>query len=340
MALDELPLDLELQHRDGLVHLARQQRVALVASGVGHRLGLVGRAGGVVVLHGEAGQRQQVDAVAVLQHVEVVVAGRQTDDVGDRGRVAGRGTHPEDVVVAPLDVVAVVLRQRVEDDVRPGPAVEDVADDVQAVDRQPLDHVAHGDDEGVGPADRDDRVQDAVEVVLLGGARRVRLVEQLLDHVGEVGRQHLAHLRAGVLHRDGAAYLRELVERHLVPVVQVGFARLDEPELLLRIVDQRAQLAHLRLAQRVVEHLVHLLPDDPRGVLQHVAEGFVLPVEVRQEVFGPLREVQDGFQVDDLGACIGNGRELLGQQSEILQVGGGVGRICGGAHGRSLKFFY
>lgn len=222
-----------------------------------------------------------------------------------------------------------------------GPAaVEDVADDVQAVDRQPLDHVAHGDDEGIGPADRDDRVQDAVEVVLLGGARRIRLVEQLLDHVGEVGRQHLAHLRAGVLHRDGAAHLRELVERHLVPVVQVGFARLDEPELLFRIVDQRAQLAHLRLAQRVVEHLVHLLPDDPRGVLQHVAEGFVLPVEVRQEVFGPLREVQDGFQVDDLGACIGNGRELLGQQPEILQVGGGVGRICGGAHGRSLKFFY
>ena len=57
-----------------------------------------------------------------------------------------------------------------------------VADDVQQVDRQALDQVADGDDEVIGPAGRDDRVDDLVHI---GGLVRLvaRLVEQFLDDV-------------------------------------------------------------------------------------------------------------------------------------------------------------
>ncbi len=58
--------------------------------------------------------------------------------------------HPERVVIAPLDVVVLVSLERVHDDVGALAAVVDVAEDVQRIDAQTLDHVADGDDEFIG----------------------------------------------------------------------------------------------------------------------------------------------------------------------------------------------
>ena len=303
------------------MHLRRQLQRLLVHLRVLQQNGLERLAGVVaVLLQRKRRQRQQVDAVAVLQRCEVGVAQTQAQHVADAGVVARGSTHPQHVVIAPLDVPRLVAAHHVHDDVRPRSAVVDVAQDVQLVDGQPLYDVTQGADEVVGAPRRDDGVHDDRHVgrlVLVVGT----LVQQLLNDVRELLRQRLAHLRARVLRRHVAAHLHQLVNRQVVPVVHILLCRLDELQFLFGVVDQRAQLLLLRLAYRVAENLTHLALDVARRVLQHVLEGLVLAVNVGQEVLRTLRQVHDSLQVDYFLRRVGYCRERLRQQSQVVHIG-------------------
>ena len=87
---------------------------------------------GVVLVHlgCKHGQRPQIDAVAVLQHVEAVVADGDTQHIADAGQVSCGRAHPGDVVVSPLDVHIVEVHQFLHNDLRPGTSVENVPDDM------------------------------------------------------------------------------------------------------------------------------------------------------------------------------------------------------------------
>lgn len=85
-------------------------------------------------------------------------------------------------MVSPLDVEVMIVAKRVHDDVRTRSAVVDIAHDVQGVDRQPLDKVAHGYDEVVCPLGGDDRADDHIDIGMLVGLYG-RFVQQLLNDV-------------------------------------------------------------------------------------------------------------------------------------------------------------
>ncbi len=320
MTADDLGLFLELDDGDGLVHLGGEQACLLVELlTVVKYLGDELLAGVVAVgLEGEGGQGHEVDAV-LLDGGEVGIAQTDAEHVADAGVVAGGGTHPEDVVIAPLDVPRVILAQGVHDLMGARAAVVDVAEDMELVDGQALDHVADGHDEVVCPARGDDGVDDDTDV---GGLVAVAqaLVEQFLDDIGEVGREGLAHLRTGVLRRDVATDLHQLVDGDAIPVVEILLLGLDEFEFLLRVVDERAEFLLLRLADVVAEEFVHLALDVAGGVLQHVLEGLALAVEVGEEVLGALGQVHDGLEVDDLGGGLGDVGERLREQLEVVHV--------------------
>ena len=46
----------------------------------------------------------------------------------------------------------------------------------------------------------------------------------------------------------------------------------------------------------------------------------MLAVDVGHEVLGALWQIQNGLQADDLRACCLNGRILLGEQAQIVQL--------------------
>ena len=69
-------------------------------------------------------------------------------------------------------------------------------------------------------------------------------------------------------------------------------------------------------AQRVAEEFVDFLADNPRGVFQHVAKCLGFAVKVGQEVFRAFRQIEDGFEIDDFGRGIGDGRKPLREQVE------------------------
>jgi len=109
-----------------------------------------------------------------------------------------------------------------------------------------------------------------------------------------------------------------------IPVLQILLARLDELELLLGIVDERAELLLLALTDVIAEELVHLTLDVAGGILQDVAEGLALAVDIGQKVLGALGQRHDGLEIDDLGRGGGDGGERLREQLQIVHVG-----LCG-----------
>ena len=222
-------------------------------------------------------------------------------------------------MVAPLDVDVVEVAERVHNKVCARTAVVNVAEDVQAVNGQALDEIAEGDDEVVGAARADDGADDDVEVGLLVVVVGT-LVQQLFYNIGVFLGQALAHLRAGIFRRDTAADGDELVECGLVIVVECALVLLDEFQFLFGIIDERAQVLLLLLAQGIAKEVVDLALDITRSVAQHVLEGFVLTVEVGQEVLGRLGQMEDSLEVDNLGGDARNGGEIARQQSQVSQV--------------------
>ncbi len=208
---------------------------------------------------------------------------------------------------------------RVEDEVRSRTTVVDVAEDMQLVDGQAVDHVADGDDEVVGAPRGDDGVDDGAHV---GGLVHILgvLVQQFLDDVAELRRQALAHLRPGVFARHLAAHLHQVVDGDMIPVVDVFFLLLHELKFLAGVIDQRAEFFFLRLPDLVAEDFVHLPLDVAGSVFQYVAEGLELSVDVGQEMLGAFGQIEDGLQVDDLGTGFRDGGEGVRQQLQVAHV--------------------
>ena len=194
MRKDILPLKLELYDAYRLVHL-RYYRVAVILISVRVRALRREAFAGIVLIdaHGKHRQRPDVYPVAVLKEVVVVVAQADAHGVCDAAAVPRRGPHPENVVVAPLDIDIALLLQLVYHQMRAVAAVEYIADDVQLIDDRVLHKVAQRNDELVGSAYVYDRVYDLaviflfVEVLAAGG-------HKLGYDVLEVFRQHLPDL--------------------------------------------------------------------------------------------------------------------------------------------------
>ena len=100
-------------------------------------------------------------------------------------------------MVTPLDVEIVEIAQDIHNLVGAWATVIDVAQEVQHVDGQLLNEVAHGNDEIINALRGNDGLDDHVHVGLLVGVAAV-LVQELLDNVGEVLRERLVHLGAAI----------------------------------------------------------------------------------------------------------------------------------------------
>ena len=145
----------------------------------------------------------------------------------------------------------------------------------------------------LGAVGGDDRRDDAV-VVRLFILHFLLLVQKLFDDVGVVFGERSSHLGAGVLGRDAAVDAHQAVDGRLIPVVELLFRRLDEGELLFGIVDERRKRLLLFGGEGVFEFFVDLLADGARAVLQDMQEGFVLAVDIGDEMLRPLGKVQNG----------------------------------------------
>ena len=304
------------------MHLCDESHPLLVAFHFGQRSdGLELQAGVVGIrVHGKGGQRQEVDAVALLECCQVGEAQGEAQDDGDAGILTGCRTHPKGVMIAPLQVEIVAREQVIHDDMRPWPAVEDVAKDVQLVDAQLVDDVTDSDDEVSGLSYLHDCLDNPLHISIFIFVVRT-LVEEFLDDVGELFRQGFADLAAGVFAAHGLADLYELQQGSGVEAGEVFVrALLNHLEPLFGIVDEGAEVAHLLLRERFVEQVVDLPLDVSAGIPENMQEGFMLAMNVGDEVFGTFRKAENRLKVYDFRACALTIGERSGKQLEQTHI--------------------
>ena len=259
-------------------------------------------------------------------------------DIGDAGRVAGSSTHPEDVVVAPLDVQRMMMHERVHDLVGMSAAVVDIADDVQVVDGQPFDEIG----QSVNELARTSRFQDGVEnlhvidqlvLVFIGLG-----VQEFIDNEAEDFRHGFTDFRPRIFRRQELGQVDHPFQRRPGPViVDLAFA-VEHVQLFLRIINKSQQVVLFGLAHLVRKNHFHFFADDAGAVVEDVIEGFVFTVQVTHEVFCPFRQVDDGLQIDDFRERRRLRGILLGQELQIAQIFRGIGIVR--FHVAYLSFLY
>ena len=199
---DDLSLEFELNDGDRFLHAGQQKQFGFihpvdqerVIVHLGHEL----RAGVVPVnIESEGNQGDQIDPIPVFQGFHVVVAERDADDIGDTGQAAGRGAHPDDIVIPPLDIDRMVVEQFIEDDMGSRPPIVNIADDVQMGDGEALNQLGEGDGQ-LGALTHGDNRADERLVVAVSIPGRFVGGEQILDDIGKNGRQQLADIGARV----------------------------------------------------------------------------------------------------------------------------------------------
>ena len=84
-------------------------------------------------------KRSQIDSVSDLQHVKVIIADVHAQKVRHAGPVARCRSHPDNIVIAPLEIHIMVIHQKIHDFIRVRASVKDVADNVQFVHRKAAD---------------------------------------------------------------------------------------------------------------------------------------------------------------------------------------------------------
>ena len=159
-----------------------------------------------------------------------------------------------------------VIHQQIHDDIRTRAAVEDIPHDMQVIDDQTLDQVAHRDDELLCAVGLDDGRNNRIEVFALI-VNVIILVEQFVDDVAVPARQGAAHLFARVFGRAQAADLEQTAERDAVPLCAVGRGLDQLRELFFRVVDERREPRALVRGQAVAQHVVHLFAYRARSVV-------------------------------------------------------------------------
>lgn len=198
----------------------------------------------------------------------------------------------------------VVGAEFIHNDFGTGSSVENVAHDVKGIDYESLYKIANGADTLVSPTGGDDGGNDSVDVSLLVRVD-LRLVQQFLQDIRKFGRKRLADFRPGIFRRYVLAHTYQLMHRDAVPVGHILLLFFDEFEFLLGIIDKGTQLLHFAFTQSLSENFFDFAAYRSRRIFQYMEECLVFPVQVGQEMFRAFGQIENGFEVDNLGTCIG-----------------------------------
>ena len=105
MALDNSLFHLKLDHSNSLVHLSRQSRIYCIINVFIQDLWHKADTWIILVnLCCKHGQRAQINAISVFQHIKAVVADSDPEYIADTGQIARCSSHPGNIMISPLDV--------------------------------------------------------------------------------------------------------------------------------------------------------------------------------------------------------------------------------------------
>ena len=317
MASYDLSLNLKLHDSHRLMHLSHQPRVHdiidILVQNMRHKPNAW-----IVLIHTgrKHGQRPQVDTVTVLQHVKAVVADGDAQHIADAGQIARGRSHPGDIMVAPLDIHIVKLHQLIHNQIRPWTPVKNIPYNMKVVNGQVLNQAAQGDDELV----RGMYVYDGTDNLTVINPLVLPLVihmQKLINNIGKLFGELLAHLGAGILGGHHLADLHQAVDVDPLPLIRCLPGRILLPQSLVRIIDQIGQRFLVLLRDHITEGFLDLFPDNPRRASQKMDKRLMFPVKIAEKVFRTFGQPPYSSQVDNLTGRSLDGGILPGQKLQI-----------------------
>ena len=161
------------------------------------------------------------------------------------------------------------------------------------------------------PFGGDDRGDNAV-VVRLFVLNFFLFAQQFLDDVRIIARKLLPDTGTGVFGCNAPIDAYKAIDRGFIPIIKIFLRRFDLCKFLLRIVNERRKRLLLLHGERALELLFDLLADRAGTVLQNMQKRLVFPVDIRDEMFRSLWQIEHGRKIDDLRRRVCRGRKLNG----------------------------
>ena len=152
-------------------------------------------------------------------------------------------------MVAPLHIDLMVVFQRVHNQIGARPAVKDIADNMQPVDGQRLNHAAERDNHRVGLPGFQYGLHHLAVIALL--VRRVVAEQHFLHQRAHPSGHRVAHALAGVFHRAHPADLEQPIDRQPIPFRIDNPLLFEQRQLLVRVIDQRGEHVPLVAGQDI-----------------------------------------------------------------------------------------
>ena len=289
---DKLAFQLELDNRDSLMNA--HVHVFLAA---GFLLAFCLEACTRIIpisIYRKLSKGYQIDAVAFLENVKITVSGLDPDNICNARKLTAGCAHPLDIMIAPLNVKAVVSHQRVHDLIRSVSSVVNIAENMQMINDEPSHQPRKCFYEIVGIANADNSVDDLLVVGFL--VRYIRLFgDEFLDHIAEIFRHSLPYFRSCVLAGSVLAHVNEPIEHDFVPVIKLCLVSnlfLYKFDLFARIVDQRRQFFNILFRQSMPVNFTDLLFYSTGAVPENMGERFIFAVNISDKVFCTFGQIQ------------------------------------------------
>ena len=240
------------------------------------------------------GQRPQGDAVTCLNDIQIIIMNGVGQHRCHQSPGAGSSTHPEDVVIAPLDVYRMVRQQLIHHHVGSGAAVKDVAHNVQMIHSQPLDGLTDAFNDAGGLPRLNDGIDDVLIIIPLIRVIGADLQQLIDDSVIALG-QRLANLGSGILGSNPAAKLNQPMKRDAIPLIQILLLLGHQRQLLLRVIDQRRQFIPVMAGHTGVKKLVQLFLDVAGAGIEDMLECFIFAMDIGNKMLRSLGQIQNGL---------------------------------------------
>ena len=133
MGLNKLAFHLKLYYCNCLVHLAVNICIGKVILALSV-MQLKAVAGVILVgIKSKLEKWKKIDTITVFQNIKVSISCRETQNCGDAGKLASSCSHPYYIVIAPLNINAMVMHKSIHAQMRPRASVIDISYNVKVI---------------------------------------------------------------------------------------------------------------------------------------------------------------------------------------------------------------
>ena len=187
---------------------------------------------------------------------------------------------------------------------------------MQMIHRQSLDQLTKRHNKRFCSANSDDRAYNGVIIRLF--VRNFRTYrDQLLDHISKFFRQCLSHFWSCVFACCAFTHFNQPVQCNLVPVLHTLFGLSDPIHLFFWIINKSSQRLFVSATQSISKYIINFTAHRTWAVLQHMWKRLIFSVNIRQEMFGSFRKIQNCLKINNLRWCLSDGRVQLRKSLQI-----------------------